>query len=460
MKKKLLCAFLCLGLCLGPVQAAEAGFSDVKDADWFAPYVSVCVEHGLMNGTGNGTFAPGGTITVAEVAAIAARLRESATGEAIPGVTPRPGESLPWYQKYVGYLTANGVAVADPVKNATRQEFFALLSAVTAPEQLPAINTIAALPDTTDETVLAFYNAGILTGVDDRGTFAPERTLTRSEAAAMIARLVEPSLRQLFVPQASPEQTAPAGDLNGKVAMVVNGQKVSAEELASWIVEVAYYWDSFYYSNYGTRLTWSKDVEQAILAQAKDQLVAYQGMTAWAQEKGCELNQLAAALNPSPSREVLTRYVQEADLLCAKHILVSDKETADSIVAALNAQPSREQFDNILTLLGTDPGMSSNPDGYLFTAGEMVKEFEAGVRALELDTFSSEPVPSSFGFHVILRLDPLDHPDLVGRYQEEVMNSLVDQWIAASSVQVDEAVVEQIDIQSTYELYLQSLSRS
>lgn len=101
--------------------------------------------------------------------------------------------------------------------------------------------------------------------------------------------------------------------------------------------------------------------------------------------------------------------------------------------------------------------MSSNPDGYLFTAGEMVKEFEAGVRALELDTFSSEPVPSSFGFHVILRLDPLDHPDLVGRYQEEVMNSLVDQWIAASSVQVDEAVVEQIDIQSTYQAYLQSL---
>ena len=153
-----------------------------------------------MNGTGNGSFSPSGTITVAEVATIAARLLEATTGQTIPGVPPLPGETPPWYQQYVGYLTSNGVAVPDPTENATRQEFFNLLSAVTAPEQLPAINAITSLPDAGDATVLAFYNAGILTGTDQWGTFAGDRSLTRAECAAMVSRLVRPELRLTFSP--------------------------------------------------------------------------------------------------------------------------------------------------------------------------------------------------------------------------------------------------------------------
>ena len=45
-------------------------------------------------------------------------------------------------------------------------------------------------------------------------------------------------------------------------------------------------------------------------------------------------------------------------------------------------------------------------------------------------------------------------------YQEDRMNDLVDQWIAQASVQVDELVMSEIDIQSTYEFYLQSLSQN
>ena len=39
-------------------------------------------------------------------------------------------------------------------------------------DQLPAVNTITALPDTADADVLRFYNAGILTGVNEYGMFA------------------------------------------------------------------------------------------------------------------------------------------------------------------------------------------------------------------------------------------------------------------------------------------------
>lgn len=458
MKKRLLCGLLCLGLCLGSVQAAETGFQDVREGDWFAPYVSVCVDNGLMKGTRDGNFSPNGTITVAEAATIAARLRESATGDAIPDITPLPGESLPWYQKYVSYLISNGVAVPEPSKNASRQDFISLLSAVTPAGRLEAINSISGLPDTADTGVLAFYNAGITTGVDEYGTFAGDRTLTRSEAAAMLARVLEPSLRLSFTPKEEPDGTT-VGELNDKVALVINGREMTAGEFASWLVQVAYYWDSLYYSNFNTRLTWSDDVENIILNQAMDHAVAYVVMSDKAGELGCSIQGLAAALTPSPTREELAAYVAQKDLLRAKHILVAEEASAQSIIDSLNAQPTQAQFDNILALLGTDPGMTSSPDGYLFTAGDMVEEFEAGTRALDVGAYSPEPVQSSFGFHVILRLDPLDHPDLPGMYQEAVMNDLVDQWVAQAVVQADENVLGQIDIQSTYELYLQSLSQ-
>ena len=76
-----------------PAVNTYAGFGDVSESAWYSSAVRQCYETGLMNGTGKGNFSPEGAITVAECAAIAARLRESFTGQAIPGVTPAPGES-------------------------------------------------------------------------------------------------------------------------------------------------------------------------------------------------------------------------------------------------------------------------------------------------------------------------------------------------------------------------------
>ena len=45
------------------------------------------------------------------------------------------------------------------------------------------------------DAVYALYAAGVLNGVDDAGNFAPDKTLTRAEAAAMVARVLNPELR-------------------------------------------------------------------------------------------------------------------------------------------------------------------------------------------------------------------------------------------------------------------------
>lgn len=87
MKKRLACLFLGLTLCFGlrPALAAEAGvFSDVRDSDWFAPYVRVCVDHGLMEGTGTGRFEPDRELTLMEVWALEAKLEAWARGESVP----------------------------------------------------------------------------------------------------------------------------------------------------------------------------------------------------------------------------------------------------------------------------------------------------------------------------------------------------------------------------------------
>ena len=206
MKKQLIALALSTALLAGssaaiaPEEAFPAvntypGFADVAGSAWYAATVQTCYEVGLMTGTGAG-FAPDQVLTVGEVAAIAARMNEAITGDSIYLVD----SILPWYTSYVDYLEKLGVEVPDPVKQATRQEFIAMLAAVVPEDMLTPINQITALPDTADAAVLSFYNAGILTGVDDWGTFAGDKTLTRAECAAMVARVARPELRQTFTP--------------------------------------------------------------------------------------------------------------------------------------------------------------------------------------------------------------------------------------------------------------------
>ncbi|OUN22840.1 hypothetical protein B5G34_05415 [Flavonifractor sp. An82] len=210
MMKKLAALVLSAALLVGSAAALSPeeafpkvndypGYTDVQAGSWYAAPVQVCYEVGLMTGTNTG-FAPNQVLTAGEVAAIAARMNEAITGEPIPMATPKPGETLPWYFSYVEYLESLGIDVPDPTKQATRQEFVTLLSAVVPEDMLSPINTITALPDSTDPDVLRFYNAGILTGVDSWGTFAADKSLTRMETAAMVARVARTELRQSFTP--------------------------------------------------------------------------------------------------------------------------------------------------------------------------------------------------------------------------------------------------------------------
>ena len=58
---------------LGLTAKVNNNFTDVKASDWFAPYVGTANSYGIVNGVGDNKFSPGGTITRQEAATMVAR---------------------------------------------------------------------------------------------------------------------------------------------------------------------------------------------------------------------------------------------------------------------------------------------------------------------------------------------------------------------------------------------------
>ena len=182
----------------------DGQFTDVPASEWYAASVKDAFEFGIMNGNSATTFGPNGTLTVAEGITIASRINETLTGVKIPAANG--GE---WYQVYVDYAIANGIMTADQFDsydiNIKRFEISELLAKVAG--NLPALNSVDRLPDVASgadyaEAVLKLYNAGILGGNDEYGTFAPNSYLLRSEISAMAVRIADSTKRvkKEFVP--------------------------------------------------------------------------------------------------------------------------------------------------------------------------------------------------------------------------------------------------------------------
>lgn len=173
-------------------------FTDVAD-QWYAPYVGAAYEYGLMKGNEDETFAPDGAMTVAEAIALASRVHNIYYGKSGDFV-----QGDPWYEVYVGYAIERGIitrsSFEDYNRNITRREMAQLLSACVDLEELEEINAVSPIPDISQKdaiypSVLALYNAGVLTGSEADGSFLPNDDITRCEVSAIVSRLVEPSLR-------------------------------------------------------------------------------------------------------------------------------------------------------------------------------------------------------------------------------------------------------------------------
>ena len=180
---------------------AERRYTDLPAEKWARDAIGAVSALGLMQGVGEGRFDPEGQLTVAQVLALAARVHSlSHTGEA--DFDESYGSR--WYDVYRRYCIDQGLITArtfrDLTAPATRAQTALVLAHALEEADLPVIRRQERIPDVAvgdyaGSEIYLLYKAGVLNGVDERGSFAPERTLRRSEAAAILARLMEPELR-------------------------------------------------------------------------------------------------------------------------------------------------------------------------------------------------------------------------------------------------------------------------
>ncbi|MDJ0612998.1 MAG: peptidylprolyl isomerase [Rhizobiaceae bacterium] len=112
------------------------------------------------------------------------------------------------------------------------------------------------------------------------------------------------------------------------------------------------------------------------------------------------------ALDVITDDELKTRYdieiknFPESQEVKARHILVETEEAAREIIAELDGGAD---FIELAKSKSTGPSGPNGGDLGFFGKGQMVPEFETAAFALEDGKYTTDPVKSQFGWHVILK---------------------------------------------------------
>ena len=148
--------------------------------------------------------------------------------------------------------------------------------------------------------------------------------------------------------------------------------------------------------------------------------------------------------------EAALKFLEDKGYVTAAHILLlnTDEETGEKLEEAALAEKKaelealvselraieddterKEAFLQKVTELSEDPGSARYPEGYTYTPGTMVPEFEAAAEALE-DYAVSDVVETSYGYHILLRL-PLS-PDAVVEFSSTTGEARTARMLAAN----------------------------
>lgn len=182
-----------------PATHTYSCFPDVTEDHWAYGSIEICYEIGLVNGKGEG-FDPSENVTIA--VAVAARVGASLRNESVPASV-----NGVWFFGSLSYLLSPPVGDAITATEDIGQEIVSrralllYLSVAVPQDALTVKNSITALPDISDAEVLRFYNAGVLTGMNEYGTFVGKLPLSRAEMAAIVSRIARPEAAPAFTPK-------------------------------------------------------------------------------------------------------------------------------------------------------------------------------------------------------------------------------------------------------------------
>ena len=160
------------------------------------------------------------------------------------------------------------------------------------------------------------------------------------------------------------------------------------------------------------------------------------------------------------------QYLEDNGYLSANHILLmtidpstreslTDEEIAekkmeaekiaDELSAIKDPDELAKRFAELKDEYCEDTGKTAYPDGYVFTEGTMVSEFEDTVKSLKAGEVSGV-VESSYGYHIIMRL--ADDADRTVSYSNDGSTAYSARYLAASSKYSAEveSYVESLDV--------------
>lgn len=134
--------------------------------------------------------------------------------------------------------------------------------------------------------------------------------------------------------------------------------------------------------------------------------------------------------------------------------------TAKEVIEKLN---NGEDFAELAKTYSKDGSASEGGALGRFGSGDMVPEFEKAAYALEVGKYTTEPVKTEFGYHIILKTKEYDK-DPIEDAKEEIVETLADRKISADSTLSYKALdelrsdngmkIEDSDLNSQYENYI------
>ena len=178
--------------------AASVKFTDVPDSHWASSSITEMADKGIMSGIGNNLFAPSQQLSNAEFITMLVRQFYS---------DKLGTEGGTWYTPFMAaaksanILTGTNVGSNENLATSTinRYDMAQLMYNVLKAEGVttsslsdtPKVADWSAVPSTYRDAVSVCYNMGMLTGVDNKGTFNGTGAMDRAQAAVVMDRLLE-----------------------------------------------------------------------------------------------------------------------------------------------------------------------------------------------------------------------------------------------------------------------------
>ena len=163
--------------------------------------------------------------------------------------------------------------------------------------------------------------------------------------------------------------------------------------------------------------------------------------------------------------DVLHAYAAGVGYITADHILIptidlatrealseetvaANRALAEDLLAQLRASEDPiALFKELADQYSEDTGRVTNPDGYTFTEGTMVEEFDSAARALGENEIS-DVVESAYGYHIILR-KPLDVQTAIEAVREEYFDVLFLAEVEGAELERSPAL-DSFDVEAVY----------